>query len=198
MNATGTAGVTRSVTTAGEGQTFTHSVGWRGGGTFGPDVGGAQIEAQGALKVTPGGINGQWGEGAYAFEGPLAPKPGGGTSFEFRVPPQTAVESISVPGQAKPIIRLVPPPGQSTVPIQIIGNDFAPGALEAGQQAATTFRLPLGPRVPFAYPPGADLGITKGVTGLSGALGHTPNVFIGPSKPVDDKSPQVPAVGVNF
>src|SRR4029079_9902223 len=45
MNVLGTGGATRTVTSAAEGQTFTHSVGWRGGGPLGPGVTGAQVEA---------------------------------------------------------------------------------------------------------------------------------------------------------
>jgi hypothetical protein len=193
-NVQGTAGVTRSVATSTEEQTFTHSVGWRGGHPLGPGVTGAQVEAQSALRVSPTGSTGQWGEGAYAFEGPLAPNPNGGSSFEFRVPPQTGVERINVPGQPRPIIRLVPPAGESMVPIQILGNDFAPGALQQGRQLAQGIEGMLSPRVPFGYP-----SLRGDVTGITGNLGaNSPRFFVGPSTPPDEKSPQVPSVGVSF
>jgi RHS repeat-associated protein len=180
--------VTRTVRSATSGETFTHHT----GGTFGPDVAGAQIEAQGALRLSqPGGFSGQWGgESAYAFEGGLAPNQTG-SAFQFKVPPQTAVETITAPSLRDPIIRLVPPPGQEVVPIRITGSSFAPGALEAGHTAAGRFGL-LAPRVPFGY------GITPDITGLSGGAGHSSNIIIGPSVPTDDRSPQVPSVGVSF
>ena len=193
VNAQNAAGVTRTVSSAGD-RTFTHSVGWRGGGTFGPDVTGAQVEAASALQLTPSGIRGQWGEGAYAFEGTLTPGQTG-TAFQFRVPPQTAVESVMVPGSQNPIIRLVAPPGQSVVPIRITGNNFGEGALEAGRDFIRQAGFPQSASR-FGYP-----GISPDVTGLSGGLGaggtQVGNILWGPG-PNGGAPQQSPGVSVSF
>jgi hypothetical protein len=108
------------------------------------------------------------------------------------VPPQTAVERVTVPGTAQPIVRLVPPPGQSTVPIRITGNNFPAGSLEAIRPKAAAFGM-LQKRVPFGYP-----GVTADVTGATGGAGAGVTIIVGPSTPVDDTTPSVPSVGVQF
>lgn len=192
MNVQGTPGVTREITSASSGQTYSHSVGWRGGHPLGPEVTGAQVEAQSALRVTPGGANGQWGEGVYAFEGGVAPN-SSGTSFQFRVPPQTAVETIQIPGKDAPIIRLVPPPGANQVPVHITGTNFPAGALERGRGIAGQIGMPTPPRAGFGYP-----GIPSDTTGIGGGLGHAGGVFVAPIAPQDDKGPSTVSVGVRF
>jgi RHS repeat-associated protein len=199
LNARSVQGVTRSLTSATEGQTFTHTPG--AGSRLGPGVSGAKIEAQGALRLSPGGETGQWGEGAYAYHGPVADNPGG-PSLQFAVPPQTAVETVTIPGQ-KPIVRLVPPPGNETVPIKVTGNDFPPGtpggppgvparSLQAGRTVMRDMGI-TPPRQRFSYP-----GVSPDVTGLSGGAGRIGPIFVGPTQPHDDRSPHVPAVGVHF
>jgi RHS repeat-associated protein len=172
MNVMRTAGVQRSTTLAQPGQTFRHAVGWRGGGVFGPEVTGVQVEASSALRVTPGGAYGHWGEGAYAFPGPVGPATPGGTSFQFEVPPMTAVESIRVPGAADPIIRLVPPEGHGVVPIRITGTDFPPAALAAGRQRAAQFGISMPDKVPFAYPQALPTGLLGGASALAATEAH--------------------------
>jgi RHS repeat-associated protein len=194
MNVQGAQGVTRTVTSAAEGQTFTHSVGWRGGGAFGPGVTGAQVEAQSALRVTPGGASGQWGEGAYAFEGTVGAPGPRGSSFQFKVPPQTAVETIQPPGGGRPIIRLVPPPGQTRLPIRITGTDFTPETLAEGRDFARRFGLTLEAPARFGYP-----GVSPDVTGLTGgAAAGNERIFISPALRQDDTTTPTPSVGVRF
>lgn len=166
LNVQGAQGVERATTSAAAGDTFQHSVGWRGAHPLGAEVTGAQVEAAAALRVTPGGSSGQWGEGAYAFAGDLA-EGQAGTAFQFRVPPQTAVETVQVAG-GRPIIRLVPPPGQSSVPISITGTNFPPGALQQG----STILPPqyYGPRAFFGYP-GVSADVTGLVGGAAGSVG---------------------------
>ncbi|MDI1463143.1 SpvB/TcaC N-terminal domain-containing protein [Catellatospora sp. KI3] len=184
LNVQGAEGVTRETASAASGDTFNHSVGWRGT-PLGPGVTGAQVEAGANLRVTPGGISGQWGEGAYAFGGEL-PAGSTGSQFQFKVPPQTAVEVITVPGSAKPIIRLVPPPGQTSVPISITGNNFPAGQLQQGAKL-----LPpkfYDPRSFFGYP-GVSADVTGLVGGASGSLG-----VVAPDS--DDKITPTPMVTV--
>jgi RHS repeat-associated protein len=158
--------VSRSVAASSEGQTFTHAVAWRDPGPLGPAVTGARVEAQSALRVTPGGSRGQWGEGAYAFEGALPESAPPGT-FQFEVPQGTAVETIQRPAGA-PIIRLVPPPGHEVVPIRITGTNFAPGELDAARTMLEGAGLPLEGAAPFRYLPPL-VPATSPLTGGAGA-----------------------------
>ena len=193
------AGVTRTTTTAAEGQTFTHSTAASptGGNVMNqviPNASGAQIEAQGALRVSAGGQTGQWGEGAYAWHGEVTPTSGAQT-FQFRVPPQTAVQTVNIPGRPA-IVRLVPPPGESMVPIQITGSNFPPGALETAGAQLEQFGLALPSRVPFSYPSVPPL---PDVSGISGALGGSTSLFFMPAPPTTDtRTMPTPSVGVAF
>lgn len=191
------AGVTRTTTTAAEGQTFTHSTAASptGGNVLNqviPNSSGAQIEAQGALRVSPGGQTGQWGEGAYAWHGEVTPTSGAQT-FQFRVPPQTAVQTVNIPGRPS-IVRLVPPPGESVVPIQITGSNFPPGSLQTAGEQLQQFGMPLPGRLPFRYP-----GVSPDVSGVTGALGGSTSLFFMPAPPTTDpRTVPTPSVGVQF
>lgn len=196
-NIQGAQGVARSVAPAGETNSFTHSVDWRGAHPM-PELIGARVEATGALRVGEGLSSNQWGPGVYAFRGPLPQTGAPGATFEFSVPAQTAVESIAVPGAARPIIRLVPPPGYSQVPIRITGDTFAAGSLEsAGSWLSGVGDAPAA--VPFGYPPlpftppGAGVGLSISVGGASGL----PVGAVAPSRDIPPPSPAV-SIGVGF
>lgn len=190
-NAQSAEGVTREIASASGEETFNHSVGWRGGSDQSKGFTGALVESQGGLQLSTDGLRAQWGEGAYAFGGPLESGQTG-SAFQFNVAPQTAIETVTIPNRPS-IVRLVPPPGSHMVPIRITGSNFAPGVLEEGRQAAAQpiwFRPP----VPFGYPrPSAS-----DVSGLTGGLGQFGGVLVAPIAPQDDQSPTVPSVGVRF
>jgi RHS repeat-associated protein len=182
-NIRGVQGAQREVSQAGS-REFVHST----ESSAIPAVSGASIEAQGALRLSPKGASGQWGEGAYAFEGSLQEVPSS-TGFQFRVPPQTAVETVQLPGSARPIIRLVPPPGVSQVPIRITGSGFSPQALDTGRQILQGSGLQL---QGFGYP-----GVSADVTGGTGFLGGS--LGVGAIPPQVDPPPQpAVSVGVTF
>jgi RHS repeat-associated protein len=83
-----------------------------------------------SLNVSPGGQNGQWGEGAYAYEGPMSVGPNASPQVQFRVPAGTGIERIQQPGQA-PIVRLVPSSGTSVPLVDPQHNLSADEAAEA-------------------------------------------------------------------
>ncbi|MEU5402911.1 SpvB/TcaC N-terminal domain-containing protein [Streptomyces sp. NPDC005963] len=191
-NAQGVKDATREITSATGEETFSHSVAWRGGDNGG--FTGALVESQSGLQMSTDGLRAQWGEGAYAFGGPLEAG-STGSAFQFKVAPQTAIETVTVPGRT-PIVRLVPPPGSPVVPIRITGNNFPPGVLEEGREAAAQAIWPRPqPPVPFGYPRPS----TSDASGLTGGLGGLfGTVLITPIAPQDDQSPTVPSVGVRF
>jgi RHS repeat-associated protein len=141
LNVQGREGIGREIEPAGD-RVFRHST-MRS--QMGPGVAAEQIRLGGAGHSSPGGQVGQWGEGFYAYEGPI-PQGSSAPQLEFRVPPETAAERITIPGQ-DPIIRLVPPAGRD-VPVRIIGSNISIGP-DAQRMARI---LTAGPRVPFDYP----------------------------------------------
>ncbi|MFL6197707.1 MAG: RHS repeat-associated core domain-containing protein, partial [Thermoanaerobaculia bacterium] len=156
-NVMGIKDVQREVSSAG-GREFVHST----ERSAIPETAAVRIQETGALRPSQAGASGQWGTGAYAYEGTLKSVPSS-TGLQFRVSPQTAVETIRVPGQAAPIIRLVPPPGSSEVPVRVTGSGFPTEALDKARLFLRSDPLP---RAPFGYS-----GVSSDVTGGTGALG---------------------------
>lgn len=115
MNAQNVQGVTRTVTTATGQETFVHTT-MRAQGAHTAESAAVNIAEKQSINLSPGGQSGQWGEGVYAYQGKL-PATGGNAppTVQFQVPKGTAIEKIVVPGQ-EPIIRLLPPQG-NTLPI---------------------------------------------------------------------------------
>ena len=88
-----------------------------------------------SLTASPGGENGQWGFGGYAYEGPL---PAGTPGVQFKVPSGTAIERIHLP-EAAPIIRLVPAKG-NTVPLVDPTHNLSPDDVSEAQQLLEMLR----------------------------------------------------------
>ena len=64
---------------------------------------------------------GQWGEGAYAYEGTLAGETGTEVMVQFGVPKGTAIERILIPGE-RTIVRLVPAEGNILTIVNPVTN----------------------------------------------------------------------------
>lgn len=185
----------RSTAAATGDETFVHQAGRHA--AF-PGQAEASVEAQRALRLSPGGQTGHYGEGAYAFRGTLEQFPG--AHFEFTVPPGTAVEAVVTRTSSNSIQRLVPPAGQSSVPINIIRMNVAEDTLQFGRQVMGS-ALP--PRTPFtllqpgAYDRLSFPAIVGGTTGLTIRLGPS-DPLPNPANLPDQPAAQLPALKFQF
>ncbi|MFD2175321.1 SpvB/TcaC N-terminal domain-containing protein [Rhodobacter lacus] len=172
--------VERTLRLAAPDETFTHGVNWRSlGGGPGRDgsIATARIEAESALRVGTDPILNQWGPGVYAVEGGI-PANAGPQMMQFRVPPGTAVENLAPVGQPQ-FVRLLPPPGNSHVPVTITGSNVDRTLVDLFAPIIRADATPL----PFLYPtlplPGPASGISIGVT----------NGLAAPVSPANDPTP---------
>lgn len=113
MNSRGVVGVTRTTTVATGEETFVHTTA-RAPGLHTPQSAAVNIKTSNSINLTRGGMDGQYGEGVYAYEGTLTTESSSSlTLVEFKVPAGTAIERITVPSQERAIIRLVPAEGKT-------------------------------------------------------------------------------------
>jgi len=120
INAQNVQEVTRTITPATGEETFIHTT-VRTQGVHTPESAAINIAETKSMNLSPSGAVGQWGEGAYAYEGALPPGPSTQPQVQFSVPKGTAIERIQIPGQ-ETIIRLVPPSGNTlTITNPIVG-----------------------------------------------------------------------------
>ncbi len=108
---------TRTTTSATGKETFVHTT----NSSVVPDVAAVSIVDAKKLNMSPGGQYGQWGQGAYAYEGTLATEQGKITMVQFSVPAGTAIERIAIPGQ-RTIVRLVPAEGAAVPVVNPVTN----------------------------------------------------------------------------
>ncbi len=111
MNVLEVQGVSRTITAATGEETFVHTT-MRASGAHTSQSAAVNIAEKNAINLSPGGQVGQWGEGAYAFEGTLAGESGSQTMVQFGVPKGTAIERIAIPGE-RTIVRIVPAEGNA-------------------------------------------------------------------------------------
>ena len=125
-------GVTRTLTTATGDETFIHTTA-NVSMPHTAESAAVNIVETRSLNLSTPGPSGQWGEGGYAYEGTLGADTAAGAlpKVQFSVPKGTAIETITVPGKT-PIIRLVPPQGNTLPLVNPVSNlsaaDAAAGA----------------------------------------------------------------------
>ena len=128
MNVSGSRDVSRTMSVATGEETFIHTT-IRAASPQTSASAAVNIVDTKSINMSPGGITGQWGPGAYAYEGTIA-----GTTqrsvVQFKVPAGTAVERITLPG-SQPIVRLVPPSGNA-LPVVDPATNLSRDELTAG------------------------------------------------------------------
>jgi len=130
-NARNVQGVKRTISAATGNETFVHTT-VRADAPHTPASAALNIVESKQMNLSGGGARGQWGEGVYAYEGSLPTAPTDKIQVQFNVPKGTAIERIEIPNQ-KPIVRLVPPKGDTLTilnPIQNLTPDEVKEATE--------------------------------------------------------------------
>jgi RHS repeat-associated protein len=111
LNARNVPGISREVSIATGEETFIHTT-FNVPLPYTPEAAAVRIVQSKSIKLSPPGLSGQYGQGAYAYEGVIESSL---PQVQFRVPPGTAIERIAIPGE-RTIIRLLPAEG-NTLPI---------------------------------------------------------------------------------
>jgi RHS repeat-associated protein len=120
MNVLEVQGVSRTISAASGEETFIHTT-MRASLPQTPQTAAVDIAETQSLTLSPGGQVGQWGEGAYAYEGTLAGETGTEVMVQFGVPKGTAIERILIPGE-RTIVRLVPAEGNILTIVNPVTN----------------------------------------------------------------------------